>query len=285
MQTLLMHYFHLPTLPREFSRHIHSEQELLSFLSETAAQWPKGRPCLMLSPNHGFLFCPDWLGAARSSERNKRFLTTLSIGEGQADFLQERFSLRIPEDRRPLFFYGCRQAPVYETIASLRQSLVQGVLAAKDIQESAVDGFLYESLPLFTQEEAHTALQRISETLSARFGVRIELTPEFSAPFFTPLELVEHLKAALFASGAEVFSPIDWEQEIVSIAREELFLYPQPLRFGDTNWSEWCFGFIQNLASGRLELWRLSRTAQRGEPMAAWNSFFREGKTWSILPP
>jgi hypothetical protein len=58
--------------------------------------------------------------------------------------------------------------------------------------------------------------------------------------------------------------------------------YPQPLLFGDTNWSGWLFGFVRHLGTGELQLWRLNRTALKGAPMK-WKSIFENGGVWTIL--
>jgi hypothetical protein len=272
MQTLVQSYFGI--LPPEFSRPIRSAQELCSFLQEASSLLKGKGPFLMHSPTHAFLFYPAWL---KPQTPSKKFWQEMKISPDQADFLGDRFAARLPELQRPLFHYGFRQRQSSALLMDLRMGLLLGAQAVKEIKDEAVDSFLYESLPVFSAEEARPILERFVQSIGKK-----ALIDEME-PFLTSSELIVKMKKLLLISGIHPFSPVDWEMKIAQFARAESLSFPQPLLFGDTNWSDWFFGFVPHLQTGELQLWRLNRTLLRGIPMGEWDHVFREGGAWTIL--
>ncbi len=276
MPTLVQSYFQMAEPPREWGRPIQGVEELHSFLRE-AAQNARKEVFLMYSPTHAFLFYPLWMGLPSEHERGSQFLKQMNLSSQHADFLIDRLAAQIPPDKRQLFHLGCRQQPVREDVASLHATLLAGWLAAKQPHSERVDSFLYESLPLFTSLEAAQALEKMKARFSWKHSVE-----ETVEPLLTARELIERIKDLLFAEVGP-FSAIDWDLRIAEEARREGYIYPHPLLFADTNWSDWSFGIVRNFATGEAELWRLSRTGLRGVPMADWKHLFAENGRWSIL--
>ena len=159
------------------------------------------------------------------------------------------------------------------------ESLRKNLLASTALSEEIVDSFLYESLPVFSPGEARGTLERLKEALVARHQQQIPFaTLSNKASFFTARDL---LMATL--PKQETFSHIDWELEIAEEGRRQGLFHPRPLLFGDTNWSSWCFGFVRNMATGHLELWRFDRLGLRGVPMNEWKIHFASSLSWTVF--
>ena len=272
MQTLVRNYLGIE--PKEFSRPIQTEKELLQFLIQAAKQTDGKQVLLMHSPTHAFLFYPSWL-QAYDPERSARFVKQLDISEEKIDFLVDLFAAFLPEVQRPLFYHRFRQCATAKDLETLRKNL----LNSANLPEENIDGFLYESLPVFSLAEARGALEHLKEALFSRYQKKFEM-PLLNSKiqFITSKDLLQLAKPK-----KEVFSEIDWEKEIAIEARRQGLAYPQPILFGDTNWSTWCFGFVQNMVTGKLELWRLDRLGLRGMPMADWSIHFRNSGRWTIF--
>jgi hypothetical protein len=97
----------------------------------------------------------------------------------------------------------------------------------------------------------------------------------------TSSELIEMMKQAIMNNRRSFFSSIDWEFKIAEAARICNLVYPQPILFGDTNWSDYLFGFVRDFGTCEWQLWRLNRTALRGAPMK-WKSIFLDRGNWTI---
>ena len=275
MQTLVHSYF--DRAPLEFSRPIGSEKELLEFLVEGAEKSNGKSPLLMHSPTHAFLFYPAWLGKTDRLHRSERFLKEMSLSGSEAEFLAERFSARLPESIQPLFYYGYRQSHYARQLADVRQSFLLGADTA-GISSDFVDSFLYESLPLCSSQEVRRSLEKMAKQLDLELSIKIE---EPQASFVTSSELIEMMKQAIMNNRRSFFSSIDWEFKIAEAARICNLVYPQPILFGDTNWSDYLFGFVRDFGTCEWQLWRLNRTALRGAPMK-WKSIFLDRGNWTI---
>ncbi|MBF8262958.1 MAG: hypothetical protein HW387_623 [Parachlamydiales bacterium] len=267
METLVQSYFDVA--PSEFSRAIRSEEELLQFLLDGAEIALGKEPLLMRSPTHAFLFYPSWL-----KKKEVRIEVEKSVTDDQAEFLADQFASFFSEAQRPLFYFGFRQQP---HILNLRQRFRLGA-QAMGLSPSIADRFLFESLPLFSSDEAKSALDATFQEL----GIAISWSIEPGAPLVTLRHLFEIAKQSLVMNGAGPFAKRDFEQELAETMRKLGLIPPAPVLFGDTNWSDWLLGFVPDAESRKLQLWRLNRTGLRGAPME-WDSVFQTGGTWSIL--
>lgn len=268
MQTLLQSYFEMPARPEGFSQTIASPLELESFLRKAAEKAAKDRH-LMLSPTHAFLFCPHLMGPSDALERSLRFIKGISLTGEQMEFLIDQFAKTVPPDARPHVYAAIRARGVPNTLSEFR-SLMHSFI-------TAIDGFLYRALPLLTQSEARHALDR----LAYRLGIRA-FAKELKGEFILAHELIEIMKQSLLQEKGP-FSSVDWDWQLANAAREEGIIYPEPVLFADTNWSDWLFGIVRNVATGEAELWRLSRTGVSGFPMSEWKPVFLEKSRWSVF--
>lgn len=266
MQTLLQSYYEMPGRLEEFTRKIGSPLELHAFLRDAAFKATKERH-LMLSPTHAFLFCPDQMGPPDALEKGLRFVKGLVVTPLQIEFLIDKFAEMLQPEARPLFYFAIRQQKSPESLFELRLQL----LSTKQAHLDRIDGFLYEALPLFAPEEASDALGRL--------GVPV---PELQGEFFLSRDLMRMAKQNLVREKG-LFSSIDWDLQLTLAARDAGIAYPAPILFGDTNWSDWSFGIVRNIATGEAELWRLSRTGLSGLPMTEWKPLFKENSRWSIF--
>lgn len=276
MQTLVQFYYGMGSLPKEISRSIRNPLELFGFLREAASRID-AQVLLMYSPTHAFLFYPSWLRSEEAFQRGAYFFTQINVTREQVDLLKDRLAEELPFELRPLFHFGCREQPFSEGIPSLRKMLVSGWLAAKQARVDRVDGFLYESLPIIESGQAKPVMERMLQRLGLKGFVR-----EPDDHFLTAKEVIDHVRQLLIAQE-EAFSKEDRQTQLAEAARAEGLAYPEPILFGDTNWSDWRFGIVQNFATHEAELWRLSRTGLRGAPMSDWKHLFAEGGRWGIL--
>ncbi len=270
MQTLLQSYYEWPRPQEEFARKIATPLELHTFLREAAKRSAQERH-LMLSPTHAFLFYPRWLGPEDALEKSRRFVKNLALTPLQIEFLFDRFAETLPQELRSQLYFDVRKHKTPESLSALRLQLLSFARLEK------VDGFLYEALPLFSAEEAGRALARIASRLGIRFSFK-----EPDREFLLSRDLVWMMKRQMMQEIGS-FSSRDWDSELISALREEGLIYPAPILFADTNWSDWSFGLIRNAATEEVELWRLTRTGAVGMPMSEWKSIFFENSRWSVF--
>ena len=273
IQTLLRNY--LEVEPKEFGRPIQSEKELLNFLILAAKQAEGRETLLMSSPTHAFVFHPFWLQIDHDPERMHRFVKQLDITAEKADFLAEEFSKWVPDLHRPLFAHRWAQSETPRELTSLRKNLLE----SSNLSEEMVDSFLYESLPVFSSSEAKRAFELLKEALFSQSQEVFAMgSLEDRARFLTSKQLLAAAK-----SQKKRFFQTDWEKEIAEEARRQGLLPPGPILFGDTNWSHWCFGFVHNMVTNQLELWRLDRLGVSGVPMNEWKVHFRSAGRWTVF--
>ncbi len=275
MQTLLQSYYELEEKPQEFARKIRTPQQLHRFLCEAAKQ-AKSKELLMFSPTHAFLFCPSLMGAEDALEKGFRFTREISVSSSQIEFLMDRLSEYLPSDARPLFYSGCRRVLAPENLSGLRSLLVSGWMAAQQTDIGRIDSFLYGALPVLSSDRARQAVERMS------FQLKIPAPSLPKRPAMLPIDLLQIMKGALIEAKGP-FSSVDWDDLLADAARKEGIIYPSPVLFADTNWSDWLFGIIANGATGQAELWRLNRTGTVGAPMSEWNHLFLEEGRWGVF--
>lgn len=287
MQTLLQAYYQREKSFTEAKIVPHTTQELFMFLQ----QQKKGEPLLIHSPTHAFLFYPHWLpeNCAASLQKNRRWLQQISLPEEKQEWLIHRFSEKLQPSERALFLHLFRKEKTPQTKPELRQALIhalQGVRKAPPLRlASWIDSWLYEELPIYSQQEAKQWLQIVLEECRQK-GHSFSLPlPSFSGDYVSGAQCLSTIKAFLFQQKPQPFSAIDWDQELVQILRKKGALYPEPLLFADTNWSTWCFGWILNPLTEKLELWRCQRTGTQAIPMHDWEPWLSTQNTlpWVVL--
>ncbi len=266
LQTLLMAYRNRDRPFKEISIVPHSAEELLRFL----AKIDREGPILMHSPTHAFIFYPKWLNHSANLKSMPSQKWTIAMQE----HLTHKLSDRLPAEERALFLHLMRQKTTSDSNLQFRMNLIEALGPRIQQPLTLVDSFLYENIYLQTPSQAQESLSKILN----RRGMQLEGT------FFGPLDLYELAKMTILQSTGCAISSVDWDKKIAEEMRNWELL-PNALPFGDTNWSGWIFGFIQNPATGQLELWRLNRSATRGFPMTDWKEWLckENNSPWILL--
>ncbi|HSX26600.1 MAG TPA: hypothetical protein VLE89_06305 [Chlamydiales bacterium] len=275
METLLQAYCSRERPFKEVSTIPHSEEELMQFLMREG----KVGPLLIHSPTHAFIYYPP------EKWESKRWNQKWKLNEIMQEHLTHRFSERLLEKEKALFLHLYRQKSVVETLAKLRDNLIDTLqsMKASSVKNpiAEVDSFLYEQTPLFSNEQAQEALRKLFK----QFPSISEATFSIDEAFLGPYELQQKAKEMIFNHLKTPFSSVDWDGEIAKGARRLELCYPDPVVFADSNWSGWLFGFIVNPATNQLELWRLNRTATQGYPMNDWREWLssKNSSPWILL--
>ncbi len=260
LQTLLMAYCNRDRPFSEASLIPHSAEELFQFLKSQRKQ------ALMHSPTHAFTFYPEFLEETKFSIP----LRKQTWNEEMQEHIAHRLSERLPQEERALFLHLLRQKPLTKSNVLFRSHLIE-TLRIKN-RETLVDSVLYENAHLMDLKEAKEVLRRLGK------GVEIE------GAFFSAADLFQILKMSILQSSNTPFFNLDWDRQIATSLRKEGLL-PEAHLFGDTNWANWFFGFVQHPVLGHLELWRLNRVAIQGFPMTDWKEWLnpQNGSAWAIL--
>ena len=264
MPALLMAYTNRQSPFSALQKTINNEQELLSFLIESASKTTE--TSLMHSPTHAFIFQPRWLPSnlQQSILQMQNFWKQMKVTD--EEWLVEKIALRLPEKDSALFIHRWRQEGIKGEFARFRRTLLELLGPAK---ESLLDSFLWESLPLIKPEVA------------TQVGHEMGITISVSQTWITPLEFRERVKTAFISKQGSPFSSFDLDEEVATILRNKGLAAPKPILFADTNWSAWFFGLAIS-PGGALSVWRFHRTGMSGVPMNAW---FRLqcGGEWIVL--
>ena len=289
LQTLVQSYIGRDLPFTEISFLPRSEEDLLIFLLELKKEY-KGS-FLIHSPNHAFILHLDMLSekAIEWIKKGHNILEKWKLNEEKKEYLAHLFSERIAEEKRALFLHQFRQRTIGETQAELRSHFFDSLRNIEGFPPSGIDSFLYEHMPVLEKSEIQEALNSLLASLGEKHSLSFAKTAHSieiqERLFMSSAELIQTTKAILLQIVGESFSSVDWDQEIVTVARSLHLCYPYLLLFGDTNWPQWFFGFVFNSSTDRLELWRLSRTGLQGAPMNEWKEWFSFGNhiPWVIL--
>lgn len=273
LQTLLQAYYQRSAPLTEVKKGIHSEHELLRFLLDH----PGKVPLLMHSPTHAFIFDPALLpeDAEAIFAQNQQRIRQCQWDEPMQEHLIHLLSQRLPDAHRALFIHRCRQQFLAQSLPEFRSQLIEALGMAQGT--SVVDSFLFEETPLLSLPQAEELLGRVFPMLG--YSSRFE---PLHGSYFGWRDLYEKVEIELGQMG---FSSVDWAEKIVE-AFWSCGFGQRPLRFGDTNWSDWLFAFVAHPASGDLELWRVNRNGTRGAPMGDWKPWLSPQNTvpWTLLP-
>lgn len=287
MQSLVQAYYSRSEPLTEIAFLPRSELDLLRGLEGMN----KGQSLLMHSPTHAFILRLELLPeqAEKCAEENRLAAKKWAIGEEVQESIGHSLSEKLPTAQRPLFLHLFRQKPFAETPPQLRQHLLDALQKVSNSPKSSVlvDSHLYEHTFLIPREVAKEALQSILQSfpmLSKNKIAQAILLVE--RPFVGALELHQIAKSIVLEILRAPFSSFDWDETIAAEIRRFGLAYPHLILFADTNWSGWFFGFVSNLFTGHLELWRLNRIGTQGFPMSDWKPWFsQQNQTpWILLP-
>jgi len=283
METLMQAYCGKDQPFAESSLAPHSEAELLAFLFKEE----ENRPLLMRSPTHAFIFYPELL---RSRAGRRKAFPKENPNDEMQEHLSHLLSERLPALERALFLHLFRQKPPSGSLNAFRLHLIDAMQGIKNPnlknRTALVDSLLFENHPLVRLDEAKERVACVLQSIAS-------ISKQQSDPFLKkwegiykgPYEIYQKALLLILEIGQSPISQTDWEMKIADCMRDLSFCDPNPLLFADTNWSGWFFGFLQNPATGQLELWRLNRTAMQGFPMTDWKEWLNEKNSspWFLL--
>lgn len=264
MDVLVTTYYRRESPLTREERNVESALDLLIFLIDAIKGLPPkvmAEKMLMQSPTHAFilepfreLFRAGWedRGFTYTWVRDEfilpreQFYENLVLSVEEQRYLVDNFVTQLS----PLAAHQLLKNVIFASplsVSELRESVLQGY------GESALwDGFIYQSLPLVTRDQAKNIFEiEIEESVLLRHEA-------------------ERLAQRKWAK--ERAQEDSW-QKVARTSREHGLAPPIPLLFGDTNWAGFYFGFVVNPGTGALELWRLDRTGLTGFPMTSWKSF------------
>ena len=316
LQTLISCYFNLKDKPKEASRYVDNEMELLVFIADAIKAMPaklseqmKGeKRVLMHSPTHAFNLMPG-LEPFSSIWQNQAFTFTwvrdelvfpmqsywagYEVHEARFEALIDRLALKVPLNFQPRFRALFHSFPGTMSPSDLASFIAQKVEIDLGMQSGGisvlskeeVDICFYAHLPLLSRSEL---LEKGQEILKKLPGYRKEWLEalDFNSSLYSPHEVIDHLSAIVISQLNGTSFSVDYAALIVAQMRHLKLLPPSPILFADTNWPMYFFAFLVSPASGRLELWRTDRLALTGAPMSDWkpwlNGEHRDPK-WGLL--
>ncbi len=276
-------------------RKVDSSLDLLVFLLDALKGLSAGitdpflknseKKMLMQSPTHAFLLAPGYLPFSQGWQNN-RFSYTWARDEWLAP--NQRFwgnQIVSVEEQKFLFARFFKKFQVQDAkgfFPSGPQSLKEmgeqfkTFMAEKNPNPfflDALNAFVYESLPLTSQENfLNTLLKVIPPAYREKAE---EIVSPISEPFITTLELRKMaVKTVLEISGQSFFHE-NLEESIFNLFQKENLSPPKTLVFADTNWAHFSFAFVISPLTQELELWRTDRIGSQGfSMMSLWKSSF-----------
>lgn len=307
MGTLINCYYNLGSKPKEESKWVENEMELLVFLADTLKRMPgylvepfihnQRQSLLMHSPTHAFLLKPN-LASFKKCWNNEEFTYTSIrdqfvqpaeifvrqqlLNDEMIGHLISLFQETIHENLRPRFHLLLRGLKGPLTPLFFRESILEILEKDKSFDliplSEELDSLLYKSIPLFSLEELGERVRNILRHLpgfeSKEINNLIEILEQIplmrSQRVMTAADLREVCKALICLIRLSTTAAYDYHYHIAQAAQELGYAMPAPVIFGDTNWIKDYFGFVVNPGTGKLELWRLDYAGTNGFPMNTW---------------
>lgn len=316
MTTLIKTYFCREKELTSEEKWVENELELLTFILDTLKNLPpnifdpllKGQTTgmLMNSPTHAFILLPaqehfrqGWQSDTFSYTwvrdeiflPNKKFYADMRLAESEQDHLLQVFCRQLP----PLIAHSLSRSFVFSgkilSVIDWRNQVLNLLIARASPKEQqtlsdTLDAFLYRSLPLVQGSEWKTLARRIlSDLMNEKVEEILKRFPDVPAPLLTALELREAIMGCYLLAENKMALSFDLHHYVAQHSRFVGAAQPLPLLFADTNWTGNWFGFLVNPGTGRLELWRLSKSLSQGTPMSQWKPWLTgaDRKTWTIF--
>ncbi|MBS0653818.1 MAG: hypothetical protein JSR39_09900 [Verrucomicrobia bacterium] len=318
MTTLLKTYYRRQGELTEESRWVENETELLIFLIDCIKNQPpyvtdpfvknSQESLLMASPSHAFLLQPSirfykegwqeegftytWVRDQVFSPSHQ-FYARMLLDAQEQQLLIDLFSAELP----PILSHHLHKkyAPTQDPlkIAAFRTKLLDCLISAqaspnaeyKRIAADKIDSFLYQTLPIVPGREFKVILRRLfADRFDEKIGAAMSAFADVPSPLMTGKMIKEAAKLCWIKAHQKIGYSFDLHQHIAQHARFLNISAPTPFIFADTNWANYYFGFVINPGTGRLELWRVDRTASQGMPMSSWQHWINgaDKKAWSV---
>jgi hypothetical protein len=319
METLISCYYCLEDKPKQASKWVESELELMVFLVDTIKHIPystmrpylegKRDSMLMQSPTHAFLLKPnrELLKDLWSSEEftytfvrdrvvkpAQQFIGTMLLNEDMMRFLVQRLIDKIPENYQPRFRAVFQRIIGPLTPLFFRDFLVETIAQDRGLQHGRapilateeIDSFLYSLLPVFPiyslKDRLHQLLILLPDVHSEKVESILSTLDQVSLGdemFMGANQLQDICKAILCLYNLSTSSKHDYHYLVSQSAQKLGFAMPTPLIFADTNWVKDEFGFTINPGTGNFELWRLDYTGSIGYPMSSWKEWLNGSRS------
>lgn len=318
MTTLLKTYYRRQGELTEELRWVENETELCIFLIDAVKNQPPhvtdpyakqaDRRMLMASPSHAFLLQPTldffrdgWKeeGFTYTWVRDQVFLPSheffskMTLGKKEQQLLIDQFSSQLPAllSHQLQKRYVLTQEPI--KIVAFRNQVLEHLLSAagsiasqlKQAFADRIDAFLYQTLPIVPGRDFKILVKRLfADRFTDKVQTVLASLPDAPEPLMTGKSVKEAALACWIKAHERIGYDFDLHQHVAKHARFINLAVPTPLLFADTNWVNFYFGFVVNPGTGRLELWRLDRTATQGMPMSSWQHWINgtDKKTWSV---
>lgn len=278
----------------------------------------ENKSMLMYSPTHAFLLKPGYKELKEGWE-NKEFTYTwvrdttilpvdhvinqIELDVSQMEFLVELLAEEIPTSYRHYFRRVCANVWGTASPKAFREDILKKIDGEKGLQyrgsplvtSDMIDALLYNHLPLTSIEVLEKRIEGVVKDLPLMDKVSSEELHELIDQIRKSLignrwvssQQIQDICAAivLVCLDDTAFSA-DYHKLIVSKAREEGVVLPEPVIFADTNWVRDKFSFVVNPGTSELELWRTNRLGVAGTPMIAWTEWLdgsRRNSKWGFF--
>jgi hypothetical protein len=274
---------------------------------------------LMHSPTHAFLLKPGW-GSMRELWQSDQFTYTwvrdtafLPAEAVVSQILLNHEMIRILLDEiqsvvpmsyrhyfkevfkdltRPILSIDFR-AYILETLETTRglQWMGEAVISAE-----VLDTVLFSMLPMCPSnqivERVGTLIRQLSVYRAGMEENLIKILEErspshYRASYIGSKRLIEIALGVLQLLLKQCSSNVDLAKELVTIAREQKWLLPEPVIFADSNWARDHFAFAVNPGTGKLGFWRVDPLGLTGTPMLGWKIWLngtRQSPQWGVFP-
>jgi hypothetical protein len=212
----------------------------------------------------------------------QRFYAQMRLGAEEQAFLLSKFCEELP----PLVSHQLSQIRFAEKKISVAEWRKIVLDAAPRLFEDKIDPFLYQALPIIPGKEWKASVRRIlSDLMNDEVEKIFQQLPAVHAPFLMAAEVRSAAKGCYLLAQKKLTLPLDLHHYVAKHARFVGVAAPTPLLFADTNWANYCFGFVVNPGNGRFELWRLDRTASYGVQMTQWKPMLNGTvrRPWAIF--
>lgn len=300
MHALLSAYFRREDPPREVSRWVENETELLAFLIDTmrGVKSPKGR-YLMHSPTHAFMLLPEaplfaeaigsdfysysWIKQHVVEPQLQILSSTIIRGGILEDVAEEIGELFLPQakmrwknliDQLPTLFIPhefaayCKRLFVEERLRPFFAPFTGGL--------SALDALFASIFP-------YSSRDRLISFLSQFFSLdRLEGVLAYKE-YYSAKEVIEVLRKLALVSPTTIRKKFN---QMVQKARQEALLMPQPMIVADSNWVREYFSFVVSPSTHQLEFWVSDPEGFIPRPIPSWKCWLdgsRRDRSWGVF--
>ncbi|MCB1113589.1 MAG: hypothetical protein KDK62_02410 [Chlamydiia bacterium] len=316
LNTLISSYFRLDEKPKETSRYVDNEIELIVFLADTMKEIPYEttdrfleepyRRMLMHSPTHAFTlmpgrapFCHTWKDdeftytAIRDEfvHPAQRYWEKIVINNFMFDHLIQALIKKVPESFKPAFkraflnFPGEMSPPDLADyiLDKIDQETTLNAGGRRVVAKETIAEVFFDKLPFIPTKDITPS---IFEEIPQFMGFFKEVLSHLSETYISANELIEIILGIYIENNLVTSGEMDLLKMLSDKFRQIGWISPRSVQFADTNWPGYFFSMLVSPASGKLELWRVDRLGLKGVPMLDWKPWLdgsRKKPSWGVL--